>query len=243
LINVCSMSGHNKWSGIKHRKEAQDNKRAKIFTRVAKLITIAAQQGGGDLDSNPSLKVVVDKARSVNMPNDNIQRAIKRGTGEGGDATKIEEVLYEAMGPEGSAMLILCATDNTNRALTDVKTALKKNDGKFVSGGGVLFQFAHVGQIAVETDDVDAVELAAIEAGAEDVSADEGVVIVTTAVSELHVVREQLIADGLAVADVRIAYVPQQTVELSASGAALYENLYDVLDEIDDVQEIYTNVA
>ncbi len=237
------MAGHSKWANIKHRKGAQDAKRAKIFTVAAKAITLAAQSGGGDPDTNAALKMAIEKARAVNMPNDNIQRAIKRGTGEGREGARIEEVVYEAMGPGGSAFVILCATDNTNRALTDVKTVLKKNGGKFVSGGGVLFQFAHVGQIAVETHDTEAVELAAIDAGAEDVAVDGDTVIITTNVQDLHSVRAALEDHGIAVADMRIAYVPTQVVELSGDVRAAYEKLYSALDDVDDVQDIFTNVA
>ncbi len=237
------MSGHNKWSSIKHKKAATDAKRAKVFTRVAKDITLAAQSGGGDPESNPTLKVAIEKARSVNMPKDNVMRAIKRGTGENSDGAKIEEVLYEAMGPGGSAMLILCATDNTNRALTEVKTALKKNGGKFVSGGGVAFQFAHVGQIAVSSDDEDAVTLAAIDAGAEDVAVHNGAVVITTPVADLHTVQVAMADAGFTIADARVTYVPQQAVALAGEQRAQYDALYDVLDDLDDVQEIYTNVA
>ncbi len=237
------MSGHNKWSSIKHKKAATDAKRAKVFTRVAKDITLAAQSGGGDPESNPTLKVAIEKARSVNMPKDNIMRAIKRGTGESSDSAKIEEVLYEAMGPGGSAMLILCATDNTNRALTDVKTALKKNGGKFVSGGGVAFQFAHVGQIIVASEDEDAVTLAAIDAGAEDVAMRDGAVVITTPVADLHSVQTVITDGGFTITDACVTYIPQQTVTLTDDVYAQYSALYDVLDDLDDVQEIYTNVA
>ena len=178
------MSGHNKWSGIKHRKEAQDSRRAKVFTRITKNIIVAVQQGGADLSMNPTLKTVLASARAANMPSDNIERAIRRATGDGGEA-RIEEVLYEAIGPGGVAMLILCATDNTNRALTDVKTVLKKNGGKFVPVGSVSFQFDHVGRIAVATDDPDAVELAAIDAGARDTERDDGTVLIYTAREDL----------------------------------------------------------
>lgn len=244
IVNgVNGMSGHSKWSSIKHKKAATDAKRAKIFTVAARLITIAAQSGGGDPEGNPSLKMAIDKARKANMPKDNIQRAIKRGTGEGTDAARIEEVLYEAMGPEGSAMLILCATDNTNRSLTDVKTALKKNGGKFVSGGGVAFQFTHVGQIIIEADDVESVELLAIEVGAQDVDVEDNTVAITTTIVNFHIVREGLIAEGLTIADARITYVPQQLVELSSEGAATFTQLHSILDDVDDVQEIFTNVS
>lgn len=238
------MSGHNKWSSIKHKKAATDAKRAKVFTVAAREITLAAQSGGGDPEMNAALKMAIEKARAVNMPKDNIQRAIKRGTGEAAEGARIEEVVYEAMGPGGSAMMIVCATDNTNRALTDVKTALKKNGGKFVSGGGVAFQFRHVGQLALEGADADDLELAAIDAGAEDVEVQEdGTVVATTAVSDVHAVRSALEDAGVTVREMRIAYVPTQPVVLAEADRAAYEKLAEALDDVDDVQEIFDNVA
>lgn len=236
------MSGHNKWSGIKHRKEAQDSKRAKVFTKITKNIIVAVQQGGSDVTMNPTLKTVLATARAANMPNDNIDRAIKRATGDGSDA-RIEEVVYEAYGPGNVAMLVLCATDNTNRAVTDVKTALKKNGGKFVTGGSVSFQFAREGRIVVATDVPDDVELAAIDAGATDVVRDDGVVIVFTALEDLHRVRQEMESAGHAIEDAQAIYRPAQTVTVSGEDAAAYEKLYDILDELDDVQEIYDNRA
>ncbi len=238
------MSGHNKWSSIKHKKAATDAKRAKVFTVAAREITLAAQSGGGDPEMNAALKMAIEKARAVNMPKDNIQRAIKRGTGEAAEGARIEEVVYEAMGPGGSAMMVVCATDNTNRALTDVKTALKKNGGKFVSGGGVAFQFRHVGQLALEGADADDLELAAIDAGAEDVEVQEdGAVVATTAVSDVHAVRSALEDAGVTVREMRIAYVPTQPVVLAEADRAAYEKLAEALDDVDDVQEIFDNVA
>ncbi len=238
------MSGHNKWSSIKHKKAATDAKRAKIFTVVAKNITLAAQQGGGDPEMNAALKMAIEKARSVNMPKDNIERAIKRGTGEIDGGTRIEEVVYEAMGPSGSAFIIVCATDNTNRALTEVKTTLKKNGGKFVSGGGVAFQFKHVGRIVVRTDDPDAVELLAIDAGAEDVERKgDDAIVITTAVKDVHAVRAHLEEHGVAVDDVSIVYIPTQTITLRDDEKVSYDALYSAIEGCDDVQEIYSNVA
>ncbi len=237
------MAGHSKWANIKHRKGAQDAKRAKLFTVAAKAITLAAQHGGGDPEMNASLKMAIEKARAINMPKDNIARAIARGTGEGGDGARIEEVVYEAMGPGGSAFVIVCATDNTNRTLTDVKTALKKNGGKFVSGGGVLFQFSHVGQLAVTADDTERIELAAIESGAQDIEMEGETMIVTTAVSDLHRVREALEAEGATVVDARIAYVPTQETVLNDADAAAYEKLRAAIEDCDDVQEVFTTVS
>ncbi len=241
------MAGHSKWSTIKRKKAATDAKRAKIFTQMARAITVAAQSGGGDPDGNFMLRVAIDQARAVNMPKENIERAIKRGTGELKGGARIESVLYEAMGPGGAAMLISCATDNTNRTVSEVKTVLKKNAGKFVSGGGVQFQFDHRGQIIVETDSPDEAELAAIDAGAEDVTTEsedgKTAVIVTTTVVDLRTVREAMEKAGFDVTDTRLTYLPKQPLVLAEENRPAYEQLCDALEELDDVQEIYTNVV
>ena len=237
------MSGHSKWSTIKHKKAITDAKRSKIFTQMARAITVAAQSGGGDPDTNFMLRMAIDQARAVNVPKDNILRAIKRGTGELKDGCRIETVVYEAMGPGGVAMLILCNTDNTNRTVSDVKTALKKNGGKFVSGGGVRFQFSQVGQIAVETDKPEEIELTAIDAGAEDIMVEKSdgkpVVIIITEVKNLQSVKESVESCGCKIADARITYVPKQTVELSNQDLTSYKQLREALEDVDDISEIY----
>lgn len=231
------MSGHNKWSGIKHRKEAQDAKRSKIFTRIGKEIAVAVQSGGTDPVTNNSLRIAIDHARKANMPKDNIDRAISRGSGS--DGARIEEVTYEAMGPGGAAMMIVCTTDNTNRTLTDIKTLLKKNGGKFVPAGSVAFQFDYVGYITVAPDDADATEMAAIDAGAEDVFSDDDTLTIITKPHELHAVVAALPAT---VSEARLVYNPTQTVHLSDADAAAYTALYDMIDTHDDVTEIFDNV-
>ena len=236
------MSGHNKWSTIKHRKGAQDAKRSKIFSRIAKMIIVAAQQGGGDPEMNSSLKLLLAQARKANMPKDNIERAIKRGTGEGGDAVRFEEINYEAMGPDGSAMIIVCTTDNTNRALTDVKIALKKNGGKFVPSGSVSFQFKHVGHIVVSGDDLDTIELSAIEAGAQDTERGDGEILIVTDSKDLHTVRENLEKEGFTIEKAELTYVSEQPVTLSKESLESFKKLREAIEEVDDVQDIFDNV-
>lgn len=231
------MSGHNKWSGIKHRKEAQDAKRSKIFTRVGKEIAVAVQSGGTDPVTNNALRIAIDHARKANMPKDNIDRAISRGSGA--DGARIEEVTYEAIAPGGAAMMIVCATDNTNRTLTDIKTLLKKNNGKFVPAGSVSFQFDHVGYVILTPADAAAAEMAAIDAGAEDVFSADGTLTVVTKPQDVHAVADALPDDAT---DIRLVYRPTQTVRLSAADAAAYTALYDVIDAHDDVTAIFDNV-
>ncbi len=235
------MAGHSKWANIKHRKGAQDAKRAKVFSRAAKLIILAAQNGGADPETNYPLKTAIDSARKVNMPKDNIERAIKAGAGSENDI-KIEEVVYEAMGPEGASMIIFCATDNTNRALTDVKTALKKTGGKFVPSGSLSFNYNHVGIITLEPKNVDSAELDAIDAGAADVITEENKLIVITSLTDFHTVQKKLTEKKYEFIHAKISYEPTQKVTLSEAGLSAFEALYDAIDEIDDVQEIYTNV-
>ncbi len=233
------MSGHNKWSGIKHRKEAQDAKRSKIFSRIAKAIMVAVQNGDTDPETNSALKLAMDQARKANMPKDNVERALKRGSNS--DEARIEEVTYEGMGPGGSAMMILCATDNTNRALTDVKTALKKNGGKFVPSGSVSFQFEYVGHITTTPADKDAAELQAIEAGAEDLVWDGDTLTIMTRAQDLHAVLKTI--DQETVNDAKLIYHPTQTVTLSESDRATFDALYSAVEDVDDVVAIFDNVA
>ncbi len=236
------MSGHNKWSSIKHRKGAQDAKRSKIFSRITKMIIVAAQQGGGDPETNSSLKLLIAQARKANMPKDNIERAIKRGTGESGESVRFEEVNYEAMGPGGSAMIIACTTDNTNRALTDVKVALKKNGGKFVPSGSVSFQFKYVGHIVISGDDLDTIELSAIEAGAQDTERGESEILIVTDPKDLHTIRENLEKEGFDIEKAELSYVSNQPVTLSEEDLNSFKKLREAIEEVDDVQDIFDNV-
>ncbi len=238
------MSGHNKWSGIKHRKGAQDAKRANIFTKLARLITIAAKEGGGNPESNVKLKFVMEQARKANMPKDNVERAIKKGTGELNDGSQIEEVLYEAYGPGNIAMLIKCATDNKNRTVGEIKTVLNKLGGKMVPEGSVSFSFRQLGEIeiAVNEDNFEQVELEAIEAGAEDTIYSGDFLTIYTKPENLWQVKAELEKGAREVEGAGLSFVPSQKIEIDQDTKLDYENLLEKLDELDDVQEIYDNL-
>ncbi len=240
------MSGHNKWSGIKHRKEAQDKKRSKVFTRLAKAIIILVQNGGDDIEKNTSLKLAIDQAKKSNMPKDNIQRAIKRGLGENGEG-KIEEVFYEAYFPTNTdemiAMMILCATDNINRTVSEVKSLLKKNGGKFVPNGSVSFQFEEDGQFILESDDLESAELSIIEAGAKDLEKiSDNEIIVLTEKTDLQKVYKKLEEENFKVSDLKINYISKQLIDIDKETEIKYNELFEVIDSQDDVQEIFDNV-
>ncbi|HEX8974081.1 MAG TPA: YebC/PmpR family DNA-binding transcriptional regulator [Patescibacteria group bacterium] len=238
------MSGHNKWSGIKHRKGAQDAKRANAFTKLARNITLAAKQGGGNLDSNFQLRIAIDQARAFNMPKDNIERAIKKGTGELKDGAEIEEIMYEGYGPGNVAMLIKCATDNRNRTGSEVRSILTKAGGKPAGEGSVKFMFRQVGNIdvAAEGKDLSELEMAAIEAGAEDTIYSDGTLTIYTKMEDLQSVQENLEKAGLEIEGSGIVWAPLQKTELDQDSKLDYEKLLEKLDENDDVQEIYDNL-
>lgn len=238
------MSGHNKWSGIKDRKGAQDSKRASVFTKYGRLITIAAKEGGSGMDTNFKLKMVVDQARSFNMPKETIERAIKKGTGELKDGAEIEEIIYEGYGPGNVAMLIKTATDNRNRTGSEIRSILTKAGGKPASEGGVKFMFQLVGNIAITVGDKDPydVEMMAIEAGAEDTLIEGDMVIVYTKVEDLQKVKENLDKMNLQIEGAELVYAPLQKTELDSESRIDYEKLLEKLDENDDVQEIYDNL-
>ncbi len=240
------MSGHNKWSGIKHRKEAQDKKRSKVFTRLAKAIIILVQNGGDDIEKNTSLKLAIDQAKKANMPKDNIQRAIKRGLGENGEG-KIEEVFYEAYFPTNTdemiAMMILCATDNINRTVSEIKSLLKKNGGKFVPNGSVSFQFEEVGQFILETEDLESAELEIIEAGAKDLKIiEKNEILVITEKTDLQKVYNKLEEENFKVSDLKINYISKQLINIDKETEIKYNELFEIIDSQDDVQEIFDNV-
>jgi YebC/PmpR family DNA-binding regulatory protein len=238
------MSGHSHFAGIKHRKGINDAKRANIFTKIGRLVTIAARDGGGNPEFNFKLKMVIEQARSANMPKENIEKAIKRGTGELKDGAEIQEVIYEGYGPGQVAMLIKTATDNTNRAVGEIKTALTKNGGKMVAEGAVSFMFKQVGYIEMEMGDRnrEELELKAIEAGADDVVFEDGVFSVYTKVEDLKAVKETLEKEGITIENAGITLIPNQKVEIGDEDREKYEKLLETLDNLDDVQEIYDNL-
>lgn len=239
------MSGHSHWAGIKHRKGLNDAKRGKVFTKFGKLITIAARDGGGNPESNFQLRLAIDRAREVNMPKENIERAIKRGTGEiKGDA--IEEIIYEAVGPGELMLLIACTTDNKNRTVSEVKTILTKNGSKMGEKGSAMWNFDQVGSITLETEgqDPDELEMLAIESGAKDTQniSDENVLTVITEPKDLSAVREKLTAGGAKIADSSLIYQPKNTLTVDEKTREKYETILEALDDHDDVSEVYTNL-
>ncbi len=235
------MSGHSKWSTIKHKKGVTDAKRSKIFSRIAKAIMVAVQNGDPDPEMNSALKLAIDQAKKANMPKENIERAMKKGSGD--TDSKIEEVTYEGMGPGGAMMIITCATDNTNRALTEVKTALKKNNGKFVPSGSVSFQFDFVGFISIVPNDIDTAELTAIEADAQDVIVEDDNLIIITQPTDLHAILKKLEKETQTINEAKLIYSPTQQVTLNATDQDMYTALLDILEDLDDVSEIFDNIA
>jgi YebC/PmpR family DNA-binding regulatory protein len=237
------MSGHSKWSTIKRQKGANDAKRGALFTKVAREISVAARQGGGDPDANYRLRLAIEKARSVNMPADNIKRTIEKATG-GGDAEQYEEIAYEGYGPGGVAVLVEAATDNRNRTAAEVRSIFTKSGGQLAGSGAVAWQFEPRGYISIRRDGVDAdeVALAAIDAGAEDVDTDEDEEIaVYTAPADLERVRMALEDAGIAVDSAESTMVAKNTVELDSAKARQALRLVELLEELDDVQRVTAN--
>jgi len=242
-INFIYMSGHSHWAGIKQRKGVNDAKRAKIFTRLAKPIVIAAQEGGGNPDTNFKLRMAMDKAREFNMPKDNIDKAIKRGTGElKGNA--IEEITYEAMGPGGIMMLIKAVTDNKNRTVSEIKTILTKSGGKFGEAGSAMWNFEQVGNIIIDAKDknIDELEMIAIDAGAKDIKIDADNLLVFTEQNNLQKVQEKLVQNNLKVLESGLSYLPKSTLSIDNTTRLDYEKLLEALDEQEDVEEIFDNL-
>jgi YebC/PmpR family DNA-binding regulatory protein len=237
------MSGHSKWSTIKRKKGAADAKRGALFGKLSRAITVAAREGGGDPDMNPALHLAVQKAKEANMPNDNIQRAIDKGTGAGADAATIERITYEGYAPGGVAVLVEVLTDNRNRAASDVRYVFSKNGGKLGTSGSVSYLFERKGVILVPRNEVDEDELLelVLEAGAEDVEPMQSDYRVVTAPEDFATVREGLKDAGIAFENAEITMQPQNSVDLEAATAKQTLRLIDALEEIDDVQEVYAN--
>ena len=238
------MAGHSKWNNIKNKKGKEDAKRGKVFTKLGRYIMVAAKEGGGDPDYNPALKAAIEKAKAENMPNDNIERAVKKGSGELG-ADNFEEVIYEGYGPGGVAIFAACLTDNRNRTAPDVRHAFDKYRGNLGQDGCVTFMFDRKGIIAIErADKIDEDELTmlAIELGAEDFTAEDEGYEILTAPEDFATVRDGLKEAGYEFAMVEITYIPQNTIELTDEAELKdMENLIDMLEDLDDVQEVYHN--
>ena len=238
------MAGHSKWANIKHKKAAQDAKRGKIFTRLIKEITVAARMGGGDPSSNPRLRLAVDKAYEQNMPKDNVERAIKRGSGDL-EGVNYEEIRYEGYGIGGAAVLVDCMTDNRVRTVADVRHAFTKYGGNLGTDGSVAFQFKHCGQLlfAPGTNEDKLME-AALDAGADDVIAnDDGSIEVITAPYEFVAIREALQKASFKPELAEVTMKPVNETALAGDDATRMQKLLDALENIDDVQEVYTTAV
>ncbi len=234
------MAGHSKWANIKHRKAAQDAKRGKVFTKLIREITVAARAGGGDADANPRLRSVLDKALGANMTKDTIERAILRGTGEG-DGVAIEEVTYEGYGTNGVAVLVECATDNRNRTVAEVRHAFSKAGGNLGTDGSVAYLFNKQGSIVFSGVDEEAIMDVALEAGAEDIEAEEGMVEVITPFEEYFSVLEALKGAGFEPEMDEIVQRATTEVELDEESSEKIMRMVDALEELDDVQNVFTN--
>ncbi|RRD60993.1 YebC/PmpR family DNA-binding transcriptional regulator [Leucobacter sp. OH1287] len=241
------MAGHSKWATTKHKKAALDAKRANIFAKLAKNIEVAARIGGPDVEGNPALELAVHKAKKQSMPNDNIDRAIKRGAGLTGDAVNYETIMYEGYGPNGVALLIECLTDNRNRAATEVRTAVSRNGGNMADPGSVSYNFARKGVITVGAADTseDDVMLAVLEAGAEEVAETPNgeAFEVLTEPNDLNAARQALTDAGIDYDSAEVEFVADLKVEIDAETARKVFRLIEALEDQDDVQNVYSNFS
>lgn len=239
------MSGHSKWSTIKRKKSAEDAKRGKIFTKIAREITMAARRGGPDPEANPLLRLAIDKARAANMPKDNIERAINRGAGVGDDSEAMEEIVYEGYGPHGVALIIDVLTDNRNRTLADLKYVLSRNNGSLATSGSVTWQFTQKGYIAVDAEgaDFEEVFLTAADAGADDVQQEEESFAVYTPREALGAVANALEKAGYKVEERELIWMPHNEIELPTEEALQVMNLIEKLEDLDDVQRVASNLS
>jgi YebC/PmpR family DNA-binding regulatory protein len=236
------MAGHSKWKQIKRKKAVTDQKRGAAFTRLIREITIAAKQGGGDPAGNARLRTAIDAAKAENMPLDNIERAVKKGTGELEGVT-YEEVTYEGYGPGGAAILINATTDNANRTVAEIRNAFSRHGGNLGAANSVAWMFDRQGQIvldATRTDEDAALEVA-LEAGADDMTRDGDVFVITCHTNQLHAVQEALKAKGLAVQSAEIAMLPKSTVKVEGGDARRLLQLIEALEEMDDVAKVFSN--
>lgn len=234
------MSGHSKWATIKHQKGANDAKRGQLFTRLGNAIAIAAKTGG-DPSMNPTLAMAIDKARAANMPMSNIERSIKRGSGELG-GQQIEQLMFEGYGPGGIGIIVETATDNHNRTSAEVRAAFSKHGGNLAATGAVSFQFSRKGLLLVKSELTDDALMAMLEAGAEDVGSGEGELVVYTPAKELAKVRTAISAAGYEIIESNLAFVPNSLIEISDKNVLKrIENLLEAIEDQSDVTEIYSN--
>jgi YebC/PmpR family DNA-binding regulatory protein len=236
------MAGHSKWAGIKHKKAIVDARRGKLFTKLARAITVAAKEGGGDPEGNPSLHLAIQKAKDASMPKDNIERAIAKGTGEGGDADALETVVYEGYGPGGVAMLVEAVTDNRNRTGAEMRHAFSKHGGNLGEPGSVAYLFDKRGLIIVDADRYSEDDLLpAVEAGAEDIAVDDNVYEVLTEPSDLTAVRAALDEAGIEIEQAEVTQRPKTLVALDEEGAKKVLKLVETLEDNDDVDNVHAN--
>lgn len=236
------MAGHSKWANIQHRKKAQDSKRGKVFTRLIREITIAARMGGGDPDANPRLRAAIDTARDSNMANDTIMRAVQRGAG-GLEGQNVEEIRYEGYGPGGTAIMVDCMTDNRNRTVADVRHAFTKRGGNLGTDGSVAYLFKKRGQLFYAPGaSEDAIMEVALDAGAEDiVTHDDSSIEVLTTPESFEAVRDALVAKSLPPAEAAVTVLSDVVVDVAGEDAEKLSLLLEMLDNLDDVQNVYTN--
>ena len=236
------MGGHSHWSQIKRQKGGNDAKRGQVFTKISRGISVAAREGGGDPGMNPRLRLALDKGRYENMPADTIKRAVERGIG-GGDAANLHEITFEGYGPGGLAILVQTLTDNRNRTVTAVRMTLTRGGGNLGESGSVAWQFDNKGLIALEADgaDPDEIALKAIDAGADDVKIESGFIEVYTAPTELDIVRKQLDAAGFKITSAELFMLPKQSTPLDDKTALQALRLLDQIEDLDDVQKVYSN--
>ncbi len=236
------MAGHSKWANIKHRKAAQDKKRGKIWTKLIREVTVAAREGGGDPACNPRLRLAMDKAFGANMPKDTVDRAIKRGAGSG-EGENYDEIRYEGYGPGGTAVMVDCMTDNRNRTASEVRHAFTKHGGNLGTDGSVGYLFSEQGILSYAPGaDEDAIMEAALEAGASDViTNDDGSIDVMTLPEEFAAVKDAMVAAGLEPANAEVTFEAATKAQLDRDDAERLLKMIDVLEDLDDVQEVYTN--
>jgi YebC/PmpR family DNA-binding regulatory protein len=237
------MAGHSKWAQIKRQKGATDAKRGQLFTKLAREITVAARLGGPDPDANARLRIAIQKGRAENMPNDNIKRAIERAAGEGG-AENYAEIYYEGFGPGGAAVMVKALTDNRNRTVGEVRSVFTRAGGSLGETGSVNYLFDQLGLITVRADGADPDELAllAIDAGAEDIKTEDGAVEVYTAPTDLKLVQDALAGQGVEIEDAAITMQPKTTLDLDEAETLKNLRLLERLEDLDDVQEVYSNL-
>lgn len=239
------MSGHSKWSTIKRKKAAVDAKRGKIFTKLAREIVVAARKGGGDLDMNTALALAVSRAKAANMPKDNIDRAIKKGTGEDKSGAAFEEITYEGYAPHGIALMIECATDNRNRTVSDLRHILTSSGGSMGEGGSVAWQFMQLAYFTMSAEGLDEEKVfeLALEGGADDVVVDAGIMEIIGETSSFKSIHDQLVQAGINAEDAGLRMIPNQEMSLGVDETIKVMKVIERLEDLDDVQNVYTNLS